>query len=84
MKQNLAVLDWLRRWPAITPHEAYTKLGIYRLGARIFDLRERGHDIVNTEPLGNPARYVLVREADRAASNAIARLDQRPLGPARL
>lgn len=62
-KQNLKVLDWLRKWGSITPDEAYRQLKIYRLGARIFDLRERGNDIVNTEPMGKPARYVLRKEA---------------------
>ena len=62
-KQNAKVLAWLQRWPSITPFEAYDQLRIYRLGARIFDLRERGHDILNTEPLGKPARYVLVQLA---------------------
>ena len=66
-KQNARVLDWLRRYPFITPWEAYTKLKIYRLGARIHDLREAGHDIVNTEPMGKPARYVLIAEAKAAA-----------------
>lgn len=29
----------------VTPMEAWAELGIYRLGARVFDLREQGHDI---------------------------------------
>ena len=62
-RQNETVMSHLRRWGSITPAEAYTDLGIYRLGARIFDLRERGHEIQNTRPMGKPARYVLVKEA---------------------
>lgn len=67
MRQNAQVLDWLRRWRSITPAEAYNQLGIYRLGARIFDLRQRGHLINNTAPHGKPARYVLIKEAVHAA-----------------
>lgn len=33
---------------SITPLEALRRLGIYRLSARIFDLRERGHNIKTT------------------------------------
>ncbi len=61
--QNLAVLNHLRKWGSITPAQSWSDLHIYRLGARIFDLRGKGHDIVNTEPLGKPARYVLMGEA---------------------
>ena len=63
MKQNETVLAHLRKFKSITPLEAYNDLHIYRLGARIFDLRDMGHDIVNTEPHGKLARYVLVKEA---------------------
>ena len=65
-KQNARVLDWMRRWGSITPAEAW-KQGIQRLAARIKDLRDKGHDIVNTEPMGKPARYVLIAEAKAAA-----------------
>ncbi|MED5545687.1 MAG: helix-turn-helix domain-containing protein [Pseudomonadota bacterium] len=60
------LLDWFSRRDSITPIEALNDLGIYRLGARIHDLRERGHSI-RTERIehvnrsGNasrPARYV--------------------------
>lgn len=62
-KQNLKVLDWLRKWGSITPDEAYRQRQIYRLAARIHDLREAGHVILNTEPSGKTARYVLIKEA---------------------
>lgn len=62
-KQNAIVLQYLREHPSLTPPVAYNDLGIYRLGARIFDLREKGHKILNTEPMGKPARYVLIAEA---------------------
>lgn len=65
------LLDWFTRNPSITPMEALSNLGIYRLGARVFDLREAGHDI-RTERMevrdrhGNtsrPARYVYLGRA---------------------
>jgi hypothetical protein len=40
------VLKWLEHKP-ITPLEAWAELGVYRLGARIWDLRDRGHEIVS-------------------------------------
>ena len=51
----------------ITPLEALEKYGIMRLGARIYDLRERGNNIVNvwdqhTDEDGETvrfARYIL-------------------------
>lgn len=38
------LLDWLQKQP-ITPMEAWNRLGVYRLGARIFDLKAAGHPI---------------------------------------
>ena len=38
-----AVLEYLREHQTITPLEAFSKLGCYRLGARIYDLRCEGH-----------------------------------------
>ena len=43
--QNDAILSHLRRSP-ITPLEAIQKYGCLRLGARIFELRQQGHEIV--------------------------------------
>lgn len=65
MSQNAKVLDWLRKWGSITPKEAIDNLRIYRLGARVYDLRKRGHDILNANPqgFGDHARYVLIKEA---------------------
>ena len=65
--QNHQILKHLKYAP-ITPKEAMTEYGIYRLSARIFDLRHQGH-VIQTERTGfkNPhtgivsqvARYVL-------------------------
>lgn len=43
--QNERVLAYLQEHRTITPMEAWLKLGIYRLGARVFDLKQAGHDI---------------------------------------
>lgn len=45
MTQNDRVLDYLQTHPFITPIEALNELGIFRLGARAFDLRKSGHPI---------------------------------------
>ncbi len=59
------LLDWFTRRSTITPAEAWADLGIYRLGARIFELRADGHSI-HTELMtvtgrdgttSHPARY---------------------------
>lgn len=45
MTQNDALLAYLQRHGRISPLEALRELGIYRLAARIIELRARGHDI---------------------------------------
>lgn len=42
--QTAHILDHLKRAP-ITPLEALTKFGCFRLGARIWELRQDGHAI---------------------------------------
>lgn len=44
MNQTYLLLARLERGP-ITPMEALSELGIYRLGARIWDLKNLGHKI---------------------------------------
>ena len=43
--QNDEILNHLRTNTGITTAEAFSKYGITRLSARIFDLREKGYDI---------------------------------------
>lgn len=43
--QTQELLEYLQTYGSITPLEALAKLGIYRLSARIFDLRKEGHNI---------------------------------------
>lgn len=47
-KQNEMVLDWLKEYGTITAKEAVEVLDIYRLSARIYDLRAKGHKIRTT------------------------------------
>lgn len=39
------ILEYLKTGNKLTQLEALNKFGCMRLGARVFDLRERGHDI---------------------------------------
>ena len=64
MTQNQTddLLAFLRQNGSIDPLQAFKHLGIYRLAPRIQDARRRlkpGEVIINTEPMGSPARYVL-------------------------
>lgn len=64
--QNARVLARLRRGP-LTLSYSVRVLGIFRLAARIYDLRRAGHDIRTVTRRDNPhvATYHLVREAKR-------------------
>ena len=61
--QKTVILDHLRRFGSIEPLTTLREYGVYRLGARISDLRAEGHHIV-TETLtsvsritGRPVRF---------------------------
>jgi hypothetical protein len=45
MSQNRRLLSHLERGLSIDPMTALKALGIYRLGARIYDLKDSGHNI---------------------------------------
>lgn len=47
-QQNKMVLDWLKEYGTITAQEAVEVLDVYRLSARIYDLRAKGHKIRTT------------------------------------
>ena len=62
MSQKTAILDLLKRGP-VTPMDALSKLGCFRLAARVQDLRDDGYAI-RTEMIETPsgkhvARYEL-------------------------
>ena len=64
LTQSADILRWLRKGRSITPLLALRRFNCFRLGARIYDLREAGHDIRRTwANLGNGkrvARYSMV------------------------
>ena len=72
MTQTEMVLDYLERHGSITPLEAMNKLGIMRLGARIYDLKESGVKIITERAseknrfgeVTSFARYRLEKEHD--------------------
>lgn len=69
-RQEDRLLEALRTGP-VDPMKAWRELGIYRLGARVFDLKEKGHDIQNKgKTISNRfgercrvANYHLIQEA---------------------
>ncbi len=72
--QNNMVLDMLMQGQELTQQDVLC-LGIFRLGARIKDLRDRGYNIVSdrvdfvhklTGHKGRCARYRLVLDTDKA------------------
>ena len=67
--QTEQVLDHLRNQGPLTQLEAQEQIGCLRLGARIWDLKQRGHAIktefVELASGQRVARYMLVREAQR-------------------
>lgn len=67
MTQCQQVLDHLRRKGSITQKEAAQEYQIYRLAARIYDLRQDGHEIEKKMEKGKGdsmyARYYLKQPA---------------------
>lgn len=55
--QNDIVLKHLQSGRPLTPLEALEKYGIFRLGARCFDLKKQGHEIVTTMVTKNQKRF---------------------------
>ncbi len=52
-----AILRYLEQGNEITPIEALSKFGCFRLGARIWDLKDRGIDIKSRVVLRNNKRF---------------------------
>lgn len=64
--QTNQVLHHLRTRGRLTQREAMNLYGIMRLGARVYDLRERGYNIVkdmerSVNRYGRPVRYAVYR-----------------------
>lgn len=65
MSQTDAILTYLKTGKALTPLEALSRFGCFRLAARIKELREDGHAI-STDKIETPggarvARYRLAQ-----------------------
>lgn len=61
--QEQKILDYMKAHGGITPLEAIEHLKVLRLGARIFDMREKGMNIINEPVPGtNYARYKLMED----------------------
>ena len=60
MSQNDQVLSRLKLGP-LTPMEAWAELGVYRLSARIYELREQGVNIMTNMIEHNDKRYAQYR-----------------------
>ena len=54
MTQSEQILNHLKAGHSITPLEALDKFGVFRLGARVYDLKREGYDI-RTERLALPS-----------------------------
>ena len=66
--QNAAILNHLKKVGPITPMEALDRYGCFRLAARIYELRQKGHDIsmlkIQVGTNKHVARYTLVMSAE--------------------
>jgi hypothetical protein len=45
MTQEQSILQYMKKVGPITPIEALSRFGCFRLGARVYDLRHKGHNI---------------------------------------
>lgn len=64
--QKVSILEYLKKGFWITPLEALTMFGCLRLGARIYDLRKEGNEIIS-EPYITPqgkrvAKYSMIMQ----------------------
>lgn len=63
--QKLKILEYMKEHGAITPMEALSEFGCFRLSARIHDLRAMGYSINTVQVVSNGkwfARYYLESE----------------------
>lgn len=62
MSQRTRILDYMKSTGSITPVEAFSNIGCFRLAARIAELRKEGHSIETLRETNNMgktyARYV--------------------------
>jgi hypothetical protein len=68
--QNEEILAHLKSGRAISPLEALERYGSMRLGGRIHELRQQGHDIVTDMVTKNGKRYAEYRLTTLAGSQS--------------
>lgn len=68
MTQKADLLNYLRTHAEVTPMDALRDLGIFRLAARIHELRADGHIIAVTEPEGGDKRYAIYSLVSKEAT----------------
>ena len=61
--QNKQILEFLKLGHTLTPIEALCLFGCFRLSARIYDLRDKGNDIVSEKVIRNGKRVAQYRLA---------------------
>lgn len=54
--QTNRLLDYLKQFKSITTWEAFQELGITRLSARIFEIKEKGY-LIKTESITSKNRF---------------------------
>lgn len=71
--QTNLIEQHLKSGQAITPIDALNLYGCFRLGARIFDLKEKGMDIVTDMVQSGRKRYAMYRLASdpKISANAL-------------
>ena len=47
--QGVRILNYIKDFGSITTLEAFTELGVVRLGARICELRQKGYEIIGKD-----------------------------------
>ena len=55
--QTLQVLDYIKEYGSITPLEALENIGCFRLGARIWELKDMGFPVTGTMVTENGKRF---------------------------
>lgn len=57
MTQSEQILNYMKEYGSITSMEAFSRLGITRLSARIYDLRKEGVKIVQERKSGTGGKH---------------------------
>lgn len=69
ISQSEQILDYLKNGGKLTPIDALKKFGCFRLGARIYDLKQRGYnihaEIITTDKGKHVAQYSMKQFSER-------------------